>query len=105
MATLCAGRPRKLSAVIPVVCGLIWIAIGSESRAASASAILAATSAITAEDAQGLVSALADDSLEGRETGTRGGRAAGAYLGQQFQQFHLRGGGVDGGYYQPFGGS
>jgi hypothetical protein len=66
---------------------------------------LAATSAITAEDAQGFINTLADDSLEGRETGTRGGRAAGAYLSQQFQQFHLHGGGVDGGYFQPFGGS
>lgn len=105
MATLCAYRPRKLPPAIPVFCGLIWLAIGSQGQAASASAVLAATSSITAEDAQSVVNTLADDSLEGRETGTRGGRAAGAYLGQQFQQFHLRGGGVDGGYYQPFGSS
>ena len=32
------------------------------------------------------VATLADDSLEGREAGSRGGRAAGAYLLQQFQQ-------------------
>lgn len=105
MAMLCPNRPRKLPAAILVVCGLIWTAIGSPTFGASASAILAATSSITAEDAQSFINTLADDSLEGRETGTRGGRAAGAYLGQQFQQFHLRGGGVDGGYYQSFGSS
>jgi hypothetical protein len=79
--------------------------VGSAGYAASAAAVLSATNSITAQDAQNFINTLADDSLEGRETGSRGGRAAGAYLGQQFQQFHLRGGGVDGGYYQPFGSS
>jgi hypothetical protein len=105
MAILRANRLQRLLFGIAIVFGLIWSVIGSTGYAASAAAVLSATNSITAEDAQGFINTLADDSLEGRETGTRGGRAAGAYLGQQFQQFHLRGGGVDGGYYQPFGSS
>jgi len=122
MATLCADKQRKqphsvqsrlgsikrslaLCLVRPaIVFASVW-ATSSRVEAASAAAVLAATNSITAEDTQSFINTLADDSLEGRETGTRGGRAAGAYLGQQFQQFHLRGGGVDGGYYQPFGSS
>jgi hypothetical protein len=118
MATVCADNRRKqLPSIRSRLCTIKWSlticlmpaaivwATSSRVNAASAAAILAATNSITAEDAQSFINTLADDSLEGRETGTRGGRAAGAYLGQQFQQFHLRGGGVDGGYYQPFGAS
>src|SRR5262245_16819132 len=119
MATVCAvNRRKQLPSIRSRLCtinkwllticlmpaAIVW-ATSSRANAASAAAILAATNSITAEDAQSFINTLADDSLEGRETGTRGGRAAGAYLGQQFQQFHLRGGGIDGGYYQPFGGS
>ncbi|HZZ29600.1 MAG TPA: M28 family peptidase [Pirellulales bacterium] len=78
---------------------------GSLSLASAADVAVAKTAmeSITADDAQNIVNVLADDSLEGRETGTRGGRAAGTYLGEQFQRLKLRGGGVNGGYYQPFG--
>ena len=58
---------------------------------------------ITADDAQNFVNVLADDAMEGRETGSRGGRAAGSYLVQQFQQLGLKPAGVNGGYFQPFG--
>jgi hypothetical protein len=75
----------------------------TQSFATDVSAAKAAMASITADDAQTFVNTLADDALEGRETGTRGGRAAGAYLGQQFQRLKLRGGAADGGYYQPFG--
>jgi len=105
MAILRANRLRELSFGIAVFCGVSLAAVNSELRAASAAAVLSATNSITADDAQSFINTLADDSLEGRETGTRGGRAAGAYLGQQFQQLHLHGGGIDGGYYQPFGSS
>ena len=37
---------------------------------------------------------LADETLEGREAGTRGGRAAGDYLAEQYARLHLRGAGV-----------
>ncbi|HEV2969820.1 MAG TPA: M20/M25/M40 family metallo-hydrolase [Pirellulales bacterium] len=71
--------------------------------AAEANAIEAALHSITAEELQQCVNILADDSFEGRETGSRGGRAACAYLGGELQKRHLQGAGVDGGLYQDFG--
>jgi len=59
--------------------------------------------AINASDLQTHVDVLADDSFEGREAGSRGGRAASMYLLQQLEQRGLRGAGDDGGYFQPFG--
>ena len=46
---------------------------------------------------------LADDSLEGREANSAGGRAAGDYLSAQVKAMGLRGGGPDGQYSQPCG--
>src|SRR5947199_3127779 len=46
---------------------------------------------------------LADDTFEGREAGSRGGRAAGVYLGQELRRHELAGGGTAGRYYQAFG--
>jgi membrane-associated protease RseP (regulator of RpoE activity) len=86
-----------------LVAALFWSTYASRAPAADVSAANSAMESITSEDAQNIVNTLADDALEGRETGTRGGRAAGAYLGQQFQRLKLRGGAADGGYYQPFG--
>ena len=70
--------------------------------AADASAITSAMNSITAEEAQSVVNVLADDSLEGREAGSRGGRAAGNYLAQQFQKLGLKGAAANGGFFQPF---
>jgi hypothetical protein len=93
--------------IILIAVALFTAALSSKAtlcaRAAEASAVSAAMESIHADDAQAFVNVLADDAFEGRETGTRGGRAAGAYLGQQFQKLKLRGGAADGGYYQPFG--
>ncbi len=98
---------KHFSLLLPtaILIGLLWSCQSSQSTAADASAIAAAMDSITADDAQNYVNVLADDAMEGRETGSRGGRAAGSYLVQQFQQFHLRGSGANGGYFQPFGAS
>jgi hypothetical protein len=48
--------------------------------------ILSARSRIQANQLQAHVTTLADDTFEGREAGSRGGRAAGNYLLQQFQE-------------------
>jgi hypothetical protein len=97
-------RQRVFVVALPIaVIAAVWFAGEHTATAADASAVKAALESINADDAQQFVNTLADDSLEGRETGTRGGRAAGAYLGQQFQRLKLRGGAADGGYYQPFG--
>jgi hypothetical protein len=45
---------------------------------------------------------LASDALEGRETGTRGGQAAGTYIVAQLRKLKVHPAGVDGDYYQPF---
>ena len=58
---------------------------------------------VTSGDLQRHVAALADDTFEGREAGSRGGHAAGTYLARQLRALGLPGAGDDGGYFQPFG--
>jgi hypothetical protein len=59
---------------------------------------------IRADDLRKHIDVLADDTFEGREAGSRGGRAAGVYLWKQLQRYGLRPGGEDGGYFQEFHG-
>jgi hypothetical protein len=61
----------------------------------------AALESIRADELGTQVSHLADNALEGREAGTRGGWAAGDYLIGQYGRLHLRGGGTSG-FVQPF---
>ena len=61
-----------------------------------------ALQSITSTELQRHVAALADDTFEGREAGSRGGRAAGLYIVQQLQKYGLPGA-VKKSYYQPFG--
>ncbi len=70
--------------------------------AADAAVLAAARASITATEAQRHVDVLADDSFEGREAGSRGGRAAGGYVVSHLQRHGLKGAGDDGGYYQSF---
>ena len=72
-------------------------------RAAEESAITAAAASIRTTDVTRHVQVLADDSFEGREAGSRGGRAIGVYLGEQFQKAGLLPAGVGRTYFQPFG--
>ena len=65
----------------------------------------AALEGVTAADLRRHVSALADDTFEGRETGSRGGRAAAGYLQMQFKAYGLRPAGESGGYFQQFNGN
>ena len=62
-----------------------------------------AVSVIDAAGAGRHVAALADDALEGREGGSRGGRAAGAYIVETLRNAGLRPAGDEGTYYQRFG--
>ena len=61
-----------------------------------------ALESITSAELQRHVAALADDTFEGREAGSRGGRAAGLYIVQQLQQYGLPGAAKKS-YYQRFG--
>ena len=76
--------------------------LGSRAVAAEASAANAAMSTITVEKVQNYVNVLADDSFEGRETGSRGGHGR-ILSGEQFQKLDLQVAGTGGGYYQLFG--
>lgn len=55
---------------------------------------------ITPEGLKELLSILASDAMEGRETGKRGQKMAAAFVKAQFEELGLAGP-VDGGYYQP----
>lgn len=84
---------------------VVWIAIGGfGSRVVSAaeSRFEAARLSIKAEELRNHIDVLADDSFEGREAGSRGGRAASIYLLKQFQKHQLQPAGDDGGYFQEF---
>ena len=62
-----------------------------------------AAAAITTDAVKHHVEVLADDTFEGREAGSRGGRAAGLYIVKQIEAAGIPGGGDKGSYYQPFG--
>jgi len=57
---------------------------------------------IKADELGGQVGHLADEAMEGREAGTRGGHAAGDYLADQYARLHLHGAAAEGGFFQPF---
>ena len=72
--------------------------------AAAAELMSAAHASIRAAEAGQHVTTLADDAFEGREGGSRGGRAAGTYIVEQLQKLGLEPAGDAGGFYQSFGG-
>ncbi|MCC7084416.1 MAG: M20/M25/M40 family metallo-hydrolase [Pirellulales bacterium] len=100
-ADLQLGLPLR-AAIFGLVYSLLPTVAGSHCVASEAHAVAAAMDSITSDALQDIVETLAADSFEGRETGGRGGRAAGVYIGEFFQKHKLRGGGSKGGYYQPF---
>jgi hypothetical protein len=63
----------------------------------------AALESLTAKDLGAIVDYLANDSFEGREAGSRGGRAAGDYLLGEMPEFRLQRAGENGTYVQDFG--
>jgi len=65
------------------------------------SAHLKALHSIGSSDLRRHVVFLADDLLQGRDTGSRGARIAALYISSQFDKFGLRPVGEDGSYYQP----
>ncbi len=67
------------------------------------SALNAAVESIRIEDLRRHQWTLASDSFEGREGGSRGGRAAAAYLRRLLSDWNCQGGGDDGDFYQDFG--
>jgi len=84
--------------------GLVVALTVAMQPAAAAEKMSAAHATIRAADAGLHVGVLADDSFEGREGGSRGGRAAAAYIVEQLTKLGLEPAGDAGSYYQPFGG-
>ncbi|MBI3840123.1 MAG: M20/M25/M40 family metallo-hydrolase [Planctomycetia bacterium] len=76
--------------------------LSAPARAADVDARNAALLSITAQDVKEYVGVLADDTFEGRESGSRGNRAAGIYLVEHLKKFGVRGGGVKDSFYQNF---
>ncbi len=74
----------------------------SSSRAVENNARMAALLSITAAEIKDHVGTLADDTFEGRESGSRGNRAAGIYITERLKKFGLRGGGPKDSFYQGF---
>ena len=71
--------------------------------AAENNAVHAALNTITSAELGHHVDVLASDAYEGREAGSRGGRAAGDYIVQVLEDNHIQPAGEDGGYFQSFG--
>ncbi|MBX9790703.1 MAG: M20/M25/M40 family metallo-hydrolase [Pirellulales bacterium] len=98
---------RSMRAIVFILTSLA--AVGSTSAASvlaaemfDAAALSRGLSSIQREDLRRHVLVLADDTYEGREAGSRGGRAAGGYLHNKFQEFKLAPAGARGSYYQTF---
>lgn len=73
--------------------------------AAENAALLEAINSIQADELSKHVEVLADDTFEGREAGSRGGRAAGGYLTKEMAKYGLQPAGIDGTWYQPYYGN
>ncbi len=92
-------NPRRLIfATFAWICCLAICVSAADKNAAYRSAL----ESITSADLSGYVNVLADAKMEGREAGTRGGRAAGDYLTEQFAKLKLRHAGNKDGFEQPF---
>lgn len=78
--------------------------VGIQASSAGELSHSAALDTILKEDVKRHVDILADDSFEGREAGSRGGRAAGNYLQELFSKYGLKPAGDGGTYFQLFHG-
>lgn len=93
-------------AVVPLVflcSAMSLLAAAFASETVRSDAFRAAVSSITASELGHHVDVLADDSYEGREAGSQGGRAAGRYLFEAMEECGIQPAGDDAGYFQLFG--
>ncbi len=91
---------------VPFWTVVVWLLATTPSFAVEThknQAFATALNSVTAAELGHHVDVLADDSFEGREAGSRGGKAAGGYLVQAMEQDGIRPAGEDGGYFQYFG--
>lgn len=98
------ARSVFLAAAAGSALGLWGSSSPAEEIKAKSAALLAAET-ITKEELKEFVDVLADDTFEGRETGSRGGHAAASFLAKQFTELKLAPAGDRGSFYQSFQGS
>jgi len=103
------SRSRRASALCAAVkfgiaCACVAFASPHMAFAAEASAFVSALHSIQADELTAHTDTLADDAFEGREAGTRGGRATATYLMKKLEALGLQPGGDRGSYFQQFGG-
>jgi hypothetical protein len=100
-SAICGHIPRRRLLAGAAAVALAGLSGGDGAQGAEF--LLPAPASITAVEAARHTHALADDALEGREGGTRGGRAAAAYVVEQIEPLGFEPAGGDGSYYQSFG--
>ena len=81
---------------------LAMVAGGSTLSAADSAWFEVATASITDHELKGHAQFLADDTLEGREAGSRGGHAAARYIVKYLEGTTLQPAGTQGSFFQPF---
>ncbi len=84
-------QARLACGLLAVFCGLSVVPAFAERAALDV-----AGSTITLDGVRRHVDVMADDTFEGREAGSRGGRAAGLYIVKQFEAAGIPGGGAKG---------
>ncbi len=94
---------RRAIASTRTMAFLMLLASASPGMYAAEHAGATARASIQAADASRHIAALADDAFEGREGGSRGGRAAGAYIVSAIEKLGLKPAGDAGTFYQRFG--
>jgi Zn-dependent M28 family amino/carboxypeptidase len=84
---------------------LLCLLCAPAASATELAARMAAKNSVTTDEIETHAAALSDDTFEGREAGSRGGRAAAGYLVEQFEKFGLEPAGKSDGFTQTFNGS
>src|SRR5687767_2043421 len=83
----------------------LCLCLAASALAAERSGLTLAAASITREELKTYIDVLADDTFEGREAGSRGGRAAGNYLYKALEQYGASPAGDSGTYFQTFSGA
>ncbi len=93
---------RAHLATYRALAALVALLTLSPAQAADRAALATAAASITKDELKNYIDVLADDTLEGRETGSRGGRAAANYILKAFERLDAAPAGDNGTYFQSF---
>jgi hypothetical protein len=97
------SRHLKLAAGFALVIGFVLANVRlPRAQSADRDMLAAAAASITKDELKTHVDVLADDTMEGRETGSRGGRAAANYVLKSFERLGAAPAGDGGTYFQSF---